>query len=68
MLFRSPHTVAGTRVPGSLPDLVTLYRIPILAVCETREDVAPRVLKVLGHEVGHAFGLDEAQLRAHGWA
>ena len=61
------HTRAGGRVPGSLPDVITLYRRPILAVCRTREEVAPRVLKVLGHEVGHAFGLSEAQLRAYGW-
>jgi predicted Zn-dependent protease with MMP-like domain len=62
-----PHTVAGGRVPGSLPDVITLFRIPILAVCRTREDVAPRVLKVLGHEVGHALGISEEQLRALGW-
>ena len=61
------HTRTGGRVPGSLPDVITLYRRPILAVCRTREEVAPRVLKVLGHEVGHAFGLNEAQLRAYGW-
>lgn len=63
-----PHTATGSRIPGSLPDLITLYRLPILAVCATREDVAPRVLKVLGHEVGHALGLSEGQLRAYGWA
>ncbi len=61
------HTATGSRIPGSLPDLITLYRLPILAVCATREDVAPRVLKVLGHEVGHALGLSESQLRAYGW-
>ncbi|CAN5625467.1 metallopeptidase family protein [soil metagenome] len=63
-----PHTATGSRIPGSLPDLITLYRLPILAVCATREDVAPRVLRVLGHEVGHALGLSEGELRAHGWA
>jgi len=62
-----PHTVVGGRVAGSLPDVITLYRRPILAVCRTRDEVAPRVLKVLGHEVGHALGLTEAQLRAYGW-
>ncbi len=61
------HTRAGGRVPGSLPDVITLYRRPILAVCRSADEVAPRVLKVLGHEVGHALGLSEGQLRAYGW-
>jgi predicted Zn-dependent protease with MMP-like domain len=61
------HTRTGSRVPGSLPDLITLFRLPILAVCATPDEVAPRVLKVLGHEVGHALGLSEGQLRAYGW-
>lgn len=61
------HTRTGSRVPGSLPDLITLYRRPILAVCATVDDVPPRVLKVLGHEVGHALGLSEGQLRDYGW-
>ena len=61
------HTRVGGRVPGSLPDVITLYRIPILRVCRNADEVAPRVLKVLGHEVGHALGLSEEQLRAYGW-
>ena len=61
------HTRVGGRVPGSLPDVITLYRLPILRVCRNEDEVAPRVLKVLGHEVGHALGLSEEQLRAHGW-
>jgi predicted Zn-dependent protease with MMP-like domain len=67
-LFRGiANTRVGGRVPGSLPDVITLYRLPILAVCRNADEVAPRVLKVLGHEVGHAFGLSEEQLRADGW-
>ena len=62
------NTRVGGRVPGSLPDVITLYRLPILRVCRSVEDVAPRVLTVLGHEVGHALGLSEEQLRAYGWA
>ncbi len=62
------NTRVGGRVPGSLPDVITLFRIPILTVCRSVDEVAPRVLKVLGHEVGHAFGLSEEQLRAYGWA
>ena len=55
-------------MPGSLPDVITLYRLPILRVCRNADEVPPRVLKVLGHEVGHALGLSEGQLRAYGWA
>ncbi|WP_028653134.1 metallopeptidase family protein [Nocardioides halotolerans] len=67
-MFRGIATTrTGGRVPGSLPDVITLYRLPILTVCRSVEEVGPRVLKVLGHEVGHALGLSEEQLRAYGW-
>lgn len=67
-LFRGiPATAYGGRVPGSLPDTITLFRLPILASCRTTEEVPGRILKVLGHEVGHAMGLSEQRLRALGW-
>lgn len=62
-----PRTSHNGRAPGTLPDTITLYRIPILAVCARAEDVPDRVLKVLGHEVGHALGMTESQLRGLGW-
>jgi predicted Zn-dependent protease with MMP-like domain len=67
-LYRGiPRTTHYGRAPGTLPDTITLYRNPILAVCEHPEDVAPRVRKVLVHEVGHAMGIGEDELRALGW-
>jgi predicted Zn-dependent protease with MMP-like domain len=62
-----PRTHYGGRPPGTLPDTITLYRIPILLTSPRPEDVPDRVLKVLGHEVGHALGLPEARLRELGW-
>ena len=67
-LFRGvPITALGGRAPGSMPSTITLYRLPILRECDSVEDVAARVLKVLGHEVGHAMGIGEAELRELGW-
>lgn len=67
-LFRGvPRTTAGGRVPGTLPDTITLYRVPILLVCRDPAEVPDRVLKVVGHEVGHAMGLPESRLRELGW-
>ena len=67
-VFRgNPWTTRGGRIPGTLPPTITLYRIPILAVCRRPEEVPAKVMKVLGHEVGHAVGLGEAALRELGW-
>ena len=63
-----PRTRYGGRPAGSMPDSITLYRLPILSTCRTRDDVPQRVLTVLGHEVGHALGLPEHRLRELGWA
>ena len=68
-LYRGiPRTTHYGRAPGTLPDTITLYRIPIVRVCARVEDVPDRVRKVLVHEVGHAMGMAEHELRELGWA
>lgn len=68
-LYRGvPRTTHYGRAPGTLPDTITLYRIPIVEVCRRVEDVPGRVRTVLVHEVGHAMGLSEGRLRELGWA
>ncbi len=45
---------------GGLPDLVFLYRRPILDYwCETGEDLNHVVRHVLIHEIGHHFGFSD---------
>ena len=68
-LYRGvPRTTHYGRAPCTLPDTITLYRIPIVEVCRRIEDVPARVRTVLVHEVGHAMGLSEGKLRELGWA
>jgi predicted Zn-dependent protease with MMP-like domain len=45
---------------GNMPDIVFLYRRPILDYwCETGEDLGHVVRHVLIHEIGHHFGFSD---------
>ncbi len=47
----------------SLPDEVVLYRRPIMRRCgDDRERLAAEVRDTLVHELGHHFGLDDADM------
>lgn len=51
--------------PRLEPDLIFLYRRPILDYwCETGEDLEHLVRHVLIHEIGHHFGLSDADMEA----
>ncbi len=45
-----------------LPDKITLFKIPIESICNTKEEVEEKVREVVIHEIGHYFGLDEDKL------
>ena len=48
---------------GGTPDMVFLYRRPILDYwCETGEDLAHVVRHVLIHEIGHHFGYSDDEM------
>jgi len=53
---------------GSLPDRITVYRNPTLAICDTREDVVEEVAITVVHEIAHHFGIDDERLHELGWA
>ena len=46
----------------TLPDQITLFRGPIERACSTEEEIEAEVCLTVLHEVGHFFGLEEAQL------
>ncbi len=52
---------------GVLPDRITLYRGPILAGCDSEEDVVDEVAVTVIHEVAHHFGIDDDRLSELGW-
>jgi predicted Zn-dependent protease with MMP-like domain len=47
----------------TLPDKISLYQKNIEAVCRDEEEVEARIVEVLFHELGHYFGMNEAQVR-----
>jgi len=59
-----PQTKRGMYgVGGTLPDKITIFKIPILRISRTLEDVIRQVRSTVIHEVGHHFGLSEVEIR-----
>ncbi len=52
---------------GVLPDRITIFRLPILSQCLTRDDVVHEVRITVVHEVAHHFGIDDDRLDELGY-
>ena len=52
---------------GALPDRITIYRRPTLALCESRDEVVDEVAVTVVHEIAHHFGIDDDRLHELGW-
>jgi predicted Zn-dependent protease with MMP-like domain len=52
---------------GSLPDRITIFMRPTLAVCDTLDEVVEEVQVTVVHEIAHHFGIDDARLHELGW-
>jgi len=58
-----PLPERGSQYGGQPPDVIHLYRQPILAYCEAQsEDVNHCIRHVLVHEIGHYFGFSDAEM------
>jgi len=60
-------TERGWDYGGVLPDRIVIFRRPILAICDTDEDVVDEVQVTVVHEIAHHFGIDDARLHELGW-
>jgi predicted Zn-dependent protease with MMP-like domain len=49
---------------ATVPDKISLYQKNIESVCRNEEETELRITEVLFHELGHYFGMNEAQVRA----
>ena len=64
-LFQGIGLPFRPEVTGMMPNMIWLYRRPILAYWEDREEsLAAIVTHVLVHEIGHHFGFSDADMEA----
>lgn len=62
-----PLTERGDWYAGVQPDRITIFRLPILRMCHSREEVVDEVRRTVVHEVGHHFGIDDERLHELGY-
>lgn len=58
-----PYKRRGPWYGNVMPDRIIIFQRPIEAQCSTESQVRSLVREVVIHEVGHYFGLSEAELR-----
>jgi len=65
-----PLTQRGDYGAGTppMPDQVTIYRLPICAMCESEDEVVEQVRITVVHELAHHYGIDDDRLHELGWA
>jgi predicted Zn-dependent protease with MMP-like domain len=52
---------------GALPDRITIYRGPLLRMCQTRDELLDEIAITVVHEIAHHFGIDDRRLHELGW-
>ena len=63
-LYRGvPYTRRGIWYRNVMPDKIIIFKKPIEVRCRNKEEIKESVRRVVIHEIGHYFGLGEADLR-----
>jgi predicted Zn-dependent protease with MMP-like domain len=52
---------------GGLPDRITVFRGPLLEMCETAEQLVREIRITVVHEIAHHFGIDDVRLHDLGY-
>ena len=63
----TPLTERDTGYTMALPDRITIFRNPILAMCDSEEEVVDEVRITVVHEIAHHFGIDDERLHELGY-
>ena len=67
-LYRGrPRTVRSVEDSGHLPDVIYIFQESIEQVCNSEEELVEQVRKTVLHEIGHHFGMSEADLDKLGY-
>jgi predicted Zn-dependent protease with MMP-like domain len=51
----------------AVPDRITIYRLPILAICSSADQVRHQVRVTVVHEIAHHFGTGDERLHDLGY-
>ena len=63
----TPLTERDSSYSLVVPDRITLFRGPLLAMCEDEGEVVEEVRITVVHEIAHHFGIDDDRLHALGY-
>ena len=63
-----PLTERGDTYSGVLPDRILVFRNPLVAACETEDDLLREVRITVVHEIAHHFGIHDDRLDELGYA
>ncbi len=64
----TPLTARGAGYTMALPDRITIFRNPTLAMCASEEEVVEEVHITVVHEIAHHFGIDDERLHELGYS
>lgn len=59
-----PRTERGLGYNLVLPDKITLFKKPIIAVSNTKEALFEQIKRTLWHEIAHHYGLNHSHMDA----